>query len=543
MNIDRRSFLKGGVLASVAGAGAALSGGAVAWAAPEVETTTTAETYIPAYRAPIDPIPEDEISETLEADIVIVGAGNAGTVAAATAAECGASVIVLQKCDDVFAHGTVFSALNTQRALDEGINQDGWEAVNYLIHGDGNNLAKPEVIRNWVDYSGEMGDWIINLVEDKEENGGPIIPEPSKRGLNEDYWNWHCDATLITTGEKSEGGSIHTLIKFLANHAQEVGDVAFLFSTPGKVLCQDETGRVTGVIGVKPDGSYVLCNARNGVILASGGYEQNDDMRNEFLPMANGLTSCYLRPNTNTGDGLIMGMWAGGVMQKSPHSSNIHYDPGINMGTPVPFLRVNKNGERFSNEDVPFEQTWAQDVRQPGCCHYQIFDANYKTDVQEHMDPCMSAGGNWDTLVESNMDSGEIFTGNTIAELAETIGVPADVFEATVARYNELCDYDGAYEPDFGKQMKRMTKIQEPPFYAIIRTPHVLTTLAGLEVNKDYQVLNENNEPIEGLYAAGNCSGNFFGGLYQLMGIAGMGVGRAFLSGRIAAKRACGIAD
>ena len=128
-------------------------------------------------------------------------------------------------------------------------------------------------------------------------------------------------------------------------------------------------------------------------------------------------------------------------------------------------------------------------------------------------------------------------------ELAKAIDVPVEAFKETVTRYNELCDYDGAYEPDFGKNMKRMTKIEKAPFYASVRAPHVLTTLAGLEVNKDYQVLDANDEPIEGLWAVGNCSGNFFGGLYQLMGVAGMGVGRAYLSGRIAAKRSCGVAE
>lgn len=75
-----------------------------------------------------------------------------------------------------------------------------------------------------------------------------------------------------------------------------------------------------------------------------------------FLLMAEGLESCYYKPNVTTGDGLLMGLWAGGVMQKSPHSSNIHYDPGINAGTSIPFLRVNQDGKRFSNEDVAYEQ-------------------------------------------------------------------------------------------------------------------------------------------------------------------------------------------
>ena len=123
------------------------------------------------------------------------------------------------------------------------------------------------------------------------------------------------------------------------------------------------------------------------------------------------------------------------------------------------------------------------------------------------------------------------------------MGVPADALTATVERYNELCDYDGKYEPDFGKSMICMTKIEKAPFYAILRAPHVLCALAGLEVDENYHVLDEKGEPIEGLWAAGNNSGDYFGGLYQLMGIGGMSNGRAFLSGRIAAKRICGVTE
>ena len=88
-----------------------------------------------------------------------------------------------------------------------------------------------------------------------------------------------------------------------------------------------------------------------------------------------------------------------------------------------------------------------------------------------------------------------------------------------------------------------MKPIAKAPFYAIPRHASVLTTLSGLEVNADMQVLGEDGKPIEGLYAAGNNSGNFFGGVYQKMSTPGMSVGRAFLTGRVAAWRACGITD
>lgn len=170
--------------------------------------------------------------------------------------------------------------------------------------------------------------------------------------------------------------------------------------------------------------------------------------------------------------------------------------------------------------------------------HFQIFDDNYATDIKG-----MGKGGNmrgdWTEIVPQALEAGDLYTGNTLEELAESMGVPADTFVATVERYNELAEK--GHDEDFGKQSSRLKPLVTPPYYAFARQATCLTPLCGLEVNGDMQVLDEEGNAIEGLYAAGNNSGNFFGGLIQRMNAGGMGVGRAILTGRVAEKRALGI--
>jgi fumarate reductase flavoprotein subunit len=119
-----------------------------------------------------------------------------------------------------------------------------------------------------------------------------------------------------------------------------------------------------------------------------------------------------------------------------------------------------------------------------------------------------------------------------LEELAEQMGVPKDAFVATVKRYNELAK--GGKDLDFGKQSKRLSTIEKAPFYAVKRRPALLCALGGLIINENMQVLDDAGTVIPGLYAAGNNSGCWFGGLEHPMRIPGMSLGRACTTGRMA---------
>lgn len=534
--MDRRDFLKG----------AAVTGGAVALAglvgcAPDkgaasgsAKDTAQASAEASTWRTPPAAVSDDDIAETLEADLVVVGAGNAGCVAAVTAVEDGASVILLQKGDTVYCHGDVWAANNTKVQKAAGVEVNGWDVVNNL-ELTSENRAKVEVLRTWVQYSGEVADWLTPKIE--EYGLGPVIVDVPVEA--DDEWNRIFPVTHIMGGAAGRHNTFPECMQYIVDSADQ-SLLNVQYETPAVQLRQDEAGRIVGVVAQRKDKSYVLCKGAKGIVLAAGDYGNDMNMRDEFMPHAKGLPAGYSN-TSDTGDGIKMGYWAGASIQPGPHACNIHYDPGVNVpeyqGTLVPWLRVNKRGERFSNEDRPYELLYAKDVAQPDGMHFQIFDGKYADDIKD-MGTSGTMRGDWATMVPEALEKGDLHAADTLQGLAESLGIPADTFEATVKRYNELVEK--GEDEDFGKQARRLKPIVEPPFYAFARQPVCLTSLCGLEVNGNMQVLDSEGNVVEGLFAAGNNSGNFFGGLVQRMNAGGMGVGRAVLTGRLAAKRALG---
>lgn len=174
----------------------------------------------------------------------------------------------------------------------------------------------------------------------------------------------------------------------------------------------------------------------------------------------------------------------------------------------------------------------------------QVFDANYKADVQAgKMGEGNQKNGPFPgfgmEFIDGYIESGAVLQGQTLAELAEKMGVPADALEATVARYNEL--FDMQCDVDFGKQAGRLTAIKEPPFYAICRQPRLLCALGGLVIDANMRVIDNDNKVIPNLFACGNNSGNWFGGLEHPMVIPGMSLGRAVVTGHLAGLSALGV--
>jgi fumarate reductase flavoprotein subunit len=264
------------------------------------------------------------------------------------------------------------------------------------------------------------------------------------------------------------------------------------------------------------------------------------------MPHAAGLPSAYSRTD-NTGDGILMGYWIGGTIQLAPHAGNIHYDPPVNYpdvsGSGQPWLSVNQLGERFANEDVVYGQIYAQDMNQPGLMHWQIFDGDFKSQCGTIGSGMMRTEPfpDYGDAIEASADAGDCYRADTIEDLADQIGVPVDTFKATIDRYNEL--YEKGVDEDFGKKAEYLTPIKTAPFYAVARQAGILCTLNGLLTDDDMHVVDADNNVIPNLYAVGNCQGGWFGGLEHQMMIPGMSLGRAATTGRVAAKRACGIED
>jgi len=326
----------------------------------------------------------------------------------------------------------------------------------------------------------------------------------------------------------------------MAVTAQNKG-VKFFFSTPAVQLVKNESGRITGVIGDSNDG-YVLVNARKGVILATGDYQSNSNMVRQFCP---DLLEFDKKQAAKTGDGHIMGMLVGAQMEPVGHAKMVH-DTDSGPMRDEPFLCVNEDGKRFMDETTLYahRNNILRNQPRPGWCS-QIFDINYFEQVTEWGSRPVDEAtieiyipgavaepkGVYKDLIDTHK-------ANTLDELAGKLGIPADEFKKSVARYNELCEL--GYDADFGKPSKFMQPITTPPFYGIHKHYRVSALPAGLLINANGQCLDIDGKVIDGLFAAGNCSGQFYGSTDYPMDFGGMSLARCvtfgYVTGRYVAK-------
>ena len=159
---------------------------------------------------------------------------------------------------------------------------------------------------------------------------------------------------------------------------------------------------------------------------------------------------------------------------------------------------------------------------QPHHTYVDIWDANAKEEAEAmnevgccRLFPFQNGAQNnipfdvvWDRMNQGLIDDGYIQVADTIEELAEKLNIPADTLAATVERYNGFCETGD--DTDYYKEANRLAPVSTPPYYGVRTGAWQLATFDGLLINTHMQVLNQDNDPIEGLYALGDCSGGFF---------------------------------
>lgn len=207
-----------------------------------------------------------------------------------------------------------------------------------------------------------------------------------------------------------------------------------------------------------------------------------------------------------------------------------------------PFLKVNLKGERFCNESGPYEFMLHSMEMQPGHTYCDIFDANNKQYTEQFQevgccrlwpfDNGAISNRDYDSCWQSNeelIEKGYIIKADTLEELAKGLNIPEDTFVETVKRYNELCAK--GKDEDYGKAPHRLTPVDTAPFYGVRTVAWHLTTLDGIRINTNMQVIDKNGDPIEGLYATGDCSGGFFANNYPNL-FTGLACGRTMTFAR-----------
>ena len=585
--LSRRSFLAG---AALTGMGVASLGLGVGGTSQEL--IAAEKVYGPASEPPLVPvtpigtngtveagylsyfdwlgyapqISDSQITETIEADIVVVGGGDSGVPTALAAAEAGASVVVVEEQEEesYTFFGNDIGHLNSKWAESRG----GYPVDEVEFIQDWSrrsvNRCNYELLQQMARKSGETVDWIVeHLPQSIVDNAGIYcVPKPSKYpGEASGYKAW--SGTTIHF-EAEEGTSLPDVMRTLKAAAEAKG-ATWYFSTKAEVLTK-EGNTVTGVIGSLPDGSYKRFVAKKGVVLSTGDFSGNPAMvfaLNEELRAyahARGQNCAEIVGIGRKGAGQKMGCWAGGRIEPGPYASMGRAMGAAGFGG-IAILQLNRDGKRFMNEAML--SVWGnlnQVMRQPKGQTYSVADAGWFDFVQkcapEHVYPGTGGfhdGGFLDSLKEE-MDKvpgtgtegyrvrGSVtYAGDTLDELADNMGLSGDLrtnFFASITRYNELAKK--GVDEDFGKDSYLMEALENPPYYASLLDNTTLrlglVEIGGLVTDGNQQVLDFDDYPIPGLCATGNCCGGRFA-LQYATPIAGISIGWATTMGKILGER------
>jgi 3-oxosteroid 1-dehydrogenase len=308
-------------------------------------------------------------------------------------------------------------------------------------------------------------------------------------------------------------------------------------------------GRVTGV-EVTRDGEPAVIRATRGVLLATGGFERNEQMRQRYQRSPIGADWTTGSPG-NTGDGIVAGEAAGGALALM---DDAWWGPSIPLSGGPYFclaerslpgcILVNAAGQRFANESAPYVDTVhamyeAHSDDNPHIPSWLIFDQRYRNNyVFAGLPPRKSLPRRW-------YAAGAVFRDSALADLAAQVGVDADGLTKTVTRFNEFAEAgrdedfrrgDSAYDHYYGDPRNRpnpnLAPLTQPPFYAVKIVPGDLGTKGGLRTDARARVLRPDGTVIAGLYAAGNASALVMGRSYTG---AGATIGPAMTFGYLAA--------
>lgn len=531
--LSRRAFVAGatGIAAALA-SGIATSGIAHASAASDSTDADSAEAGSAA-------------SDSTTADLIVVGAGAAGLAAAAKAAQEGASVIVLEAeestggttkiCgghwkyinDDFLSKlperteesdATISEVLEwnpadfgdyadactkCQQDVQEYLESDDtleFDSVEYwlCLHYLGTKGTSLSGVEARADYdvvapayynSGEVADWVLSsglTVSDPQPNnrgdGGPLSVEPEGQGFG--------------------------LVQALEGMATDAG-AQIVTNAKATELLTDDSGRVTGLIA-DVNGEQITYTANKGVALACGGYASNGEMvaqQDMYTGIDETAPSC--EPASCDGTGIKMAQALGAATANTEFVQFFGF-PEEQMGTieslfsllSAAKLLVNKNGERFCDDSKTFYGGGAPSAveatcNQPSGRYFLIGDSSAQQS---------------ESLADSYSDrveAGVILEGETVAEAAEAAGLDGDVVTATVDQFNGYVD--SGTDPDFGRDMSQASKVDGSPYVSVKMAMYAQNTMGGIVIDSQGRVLTESGDPIEGLYAAGEVTGNFDG--------------------------------
>jgi fumarate reductase flavoprotein subunit len=477
-------------------------------------------------------------TENLEANVVVIGGGGAGLTAAVAAAEKRASVILLEKRRTVGGDSALAVGIF---AADSPVQQK------MMVYA-----PKDELFKFAMDYA----HWAINprLVRTFINKSGSTIGWLEEKGVGfEDVWPARRNLIYRTAHNIKGQGS--GLIKVLLKNCKDLG-VKLYSQTATKRILTDKKGKVTGVLAAAKEKELRI--TAKSVIIATGGYGGNKELLKKYYHSPENMYNVGLPLK---GDGLLMATEIGAATEGLgivhlygpfvPKSLTYtdrqedKYRPSIHLLTYIArepnIMWVNKYGERFMDEGQGsvFPELGKAMERQPDKISYQLFDEEIKQKwIKEGFffpSPYVSPRINLEKAIQIQADKGRIKISDDWGEIARWMGLDPQVLNANIDQYNSFCDQ--GYDEMFVKDRRFLQPLRTPPYYAIKCHLGYLGTIGGIKINERTEVINHQDNPIPGLYAAGVATGGWESSTYNMY-LCGHTFGFSIYSGRIAGENA-----
>ncbi|QQO07383.1 flavocytochrome c [Breznakiella homolactica] len=431
-------------------------------------------------------------SKTETADVIVIGAGGAGLAAAIAANQSGATVIVLEKMPraggNTIISGAAYNAVDPSRQIPLGI-EDSVDLHFTQTYEGGDKVGDPALVRTMVENAYPALQWMESLGMEFTPTVFTVLGGLWPRA--------HKPVKPLGTGY------IDTDLEYINSHSSQI---TLLLETEATELIT-KNGRVTGVKAKGLSTDYVF-NANKAVVIATGGFGANIELRDRFNSMWPALTNIKTTNHPGaTGDGLVMAEAVGANLV------GMEYIQLLPMGDPDTGslsgnieqnvenrIFVNKSGNRFVDEGA------RRDVMTKGLFEQQ--DAFMWVILDRHSYPNPDVKNNFNETIAELIAQGRAYGANSLDDLARQIGVNAENLKAAVADFNRAVETGG---PDrFGRTLFQ-DKIDTPPFYAGAREPTVHHTMGGIQINTRAQAIDKKGNVIPGLYAAGEVTGGIHG--------------------------------
>lgn len=484
-------------------------------------------------------------------DVIVVGFGYAGACAALAASDAGADVLILEKAPEIFAGGNSrVSGGGMRIPINVDAAAEYFKATCFGTVSDEELSALAEAMSKVPDLLRSLGIEIAELGLPRMRQGIPGSESFRLYSIAKEGKPVFRPVEAV--------GSGHILYDALKKCVAERG-IKVWYETPATKLIQNPVTKEILGVSAKKNGRTFHVKARRAIVLACGGYENNEEMWMNFnFP---GVKVYPWGSPYNTGDGIKMALDVGAALW---HMVSIEWDcPCIKVasetygcavqprivGTMQPrigsYIVVNRYGKRFMNEckslvhrKEPLEITFFDQERleYPNIPFYLIFDEAFRR--QGPLVKNTAIGWSqifhlyeWSQDNSAEIEKGWIVKADTPRELAQKMGIDGEELEKTIVKYNRYCSEGG--DPDFQRPPYTMLPLDTPPYYGVEMALTLTNTQGGPKRNMKAQVLDTENKPIPRLYAAGEL-GSFWGFVYP----GGSNITEAIALGYIAGKNA-----